>query len=245
MPLYNAPLLIGGPFNLSKIPGMFAYWNAENAALSGTSIVTLADQSGAGQSARNLVRVANPGPEYNASDPNFNYYPSIYGTAATGPRMQALTFDTPIAQPYTVYLVHRIETNANTVFWRSLNGNYDNSAGYYMSGGFARLQTANSSGNTIVSSGAIANGNKVMCAVYNGMTANSAMYYNDSTNASGAYPAQGGIDVANCNGLTIGSFFSAVTYSWAAMVIYTGAHDQPTRAKVMSFFGNKYGIAVV
>lgn len=220
---------------LFTIPNMVALWDASNAVATGGAIDSIPDQSGNGNT---LLKVGATGPTLTATDSNFNNQPSI-GTTIANRRLSVTLADSGAVQPYTVYHVIRCETNSNTVYWRTNAGNFTGSAGFYLqSDRLPRVQTRDA-GFTITSGNAITTGgtNYVTCTVYN--TTSSAIYFNSSSTAN----ASGTVNNDNLSTITVGSFGSAVSMSWASLVIYSGAHDQSTRAKVMSFLGSKYNIS--
>lgn len=226
---------------VKSVPGLFAYWNAENAVVVGTGITSLPDQSGNLQSARDLIKVTTA-PTYTEVDPAFNFKPSISCSAGTAIRLQA-TFDTSLLQPYTIYLVMNVSTNASTVFWRSNAGNMTGGAGFIVNGGTPTLTMATvDSSSAITSPSALTNQNYVSCGIYNS-TGISSMWMNNSQTAFTTSPGDGTVDANDCSVMTIGAFGSAVTYSWTTMACYSGAHDALTRKKIMKYLGNKYSIA--
>lgn len=221
--------------------GLFSYWTADNAITSGGLITSLPDQSGNGQAARNLTKVTT-GPTYNSSDSNFNGYPSISGTTSNV-RMQS-TFDTSLAQPSTVYLVMKQFSTASTMFWRTNAGNNTNGVSMIVNSGPGTIFIATlDSANAITSSGSLSATNYVSCCVYNSAGV-SGIFLNNSQTAFATSPGQGTVDTNNCAVITIGSFGTAISYSWASMACFNGAHTAAQRLKIMSYLGNRYAIAV-
>lgn len=226
---------------IKSVPGLFAYWSADNAVVSGGAIIRLPDLSGNVQTARDLTPVTT-GPTYTAVDSTFNNRPSISSSTANI-RMQA-TFDTSLAQGYTVYLVMNVASNAGTVFWRSNAGNNVNSAGYQILGGpAASVIATQDSALALTSVGSVTVGNKVSCCIYDNANT-SAQYLNDSANTWATSPGDGNVDSLSCSVMTIGNFGTANIYAWTTMALYAGSHNAVTRKKIMSYLGNKYSIAV-
>ena len=228
MPGFGMPL-IPSVDPIYGIGGLFAYWSSDRVLQSGGTVSKVIDISGNNNSARDLSAVSTQ-PIYTAYDPNFNYRASISGTAINT-RMQS-TFDTAMGNPCTTYLVCNMSTNANTVFWQSNSGNFTNSAGLFASGGQLNPSALNAGGSFATT--AVANGNHVVCTVYN--NASSAVYVDSSVTAVGS----GTLDTAAPTVMTIGSFASAVNYSWCCMLVYSGAHTLVQRQKVMDFLQHKY-----
>lgn len=220
---------------------VFAYWSAEDAVVSQAGVaIRIPDVSGNRQIARDLTPVST-GPTWNQRDSNFNGRASVSSSTANI-RMNA-TFDTSMLQPYTIYLVMRVETNAATMFWRSNAGNFTNSAGMFINSGPGTCgQQVLDGGQAVTSAVAVTVGNKVSCFVYNG--GSSAQYFNDSVTPFAAAPGQGGLDGNSCAVITIGNFGSANVYSWATMICYSVAHSSADRQEIMKFLGNKYRIAI-
>src|ERR1700722_7818186 len=71
-------------------------------SLSGGSVSAWADQSGTGDSNKNLIGAGgSASPTYNSSDSSYNNYPSINFTATSSQYMNSVgTWTSPIAQPF-------------------------------------------------------------------------------------------------------------------------------------------------
>lgn len=228
-------------FHPKGLPNLFAWWDLESCTVATGLVTAIADQSGNGQAARNLAKVGTNGPTYTAADTNFNGMPSIGDTVAN--KIMQATFDTAVTQPATWYLVLNQPSNAATTFWRSNAGNFTGSHGVYVtSTGTISMLTHDAS--LAISKTGFGTGSKVTCAVYNGANTTSAWYSNNSATPFMVKPTDGSLDTDSAAAVTIGSFGSAVTYSWAHMSVYNGVHDATTRALVMNWLGAKYGIAV-
>lgn len=233
-------MLTSGDF-VKSVPGIFAYWNAENAIVSGTTITTLPDQSGNNQSLRNLT-ISGTAPTYTEIDSNFNDHPSISAFVASTTQALQATFDTSLLQPYTIYLVMSVSTNANEMIWRSNAGNFTNSAGFYINTATPTTTILTKDSSVAVTSvGTVANGNHVSCCVYDSANT-SAIYIDSSATAIAISPGDGSLDTNNCAVMTIGAIGSLVVYSWASMICYSGAHSALQRKSLMSYLGKKYGI---
>lgn len=222
---------------LITVPGIHSLYSADVCTNSGGTASIIPDISGNKEVS---MTVPSGNPVYNAADPLFNNKPS-FSSASAARRVEAI-FNNPIVQAYTIYLVMRVETNANTVYWRTLQGNFDNSAGFYLQSDLIPRAQTRDGGSAITSLTALSAGtNYVSCIVYN--TTSSALYFNDSTTPNAQSPGQGSLNDNPCNGLTMGTFTGQpASYTWTTSVQYSGAHDQPTRKKIMDFLGNKYGI---
>lgn len=224
---------------LLTVPNLHSLYSADRCVLSGTSVVSIQDTSGKNEVAM-TVPVGNP--VYNALDPLFNYKPTFTCTSAA--RRVETIFNNPITQGYTIYLVMRVETNANTVYWRTLQGNFDDSAGFYLQSDLIPRAQTRDGGSAITSTNALVAGtNYVSCIVYN--TTSSALYFNDSQTPNASAPTDGSVNDNPCNGLTMGTFTGQpASYTWALSAQYSGAHDASTRSKIMKYLGNKYGISI-
>lgn len=236
-------LSLGGSQDLLlTVTGLFAYWKADNVTVSGGVIVTMPDQSGNRQTARDLT-VPTTGPTYNAVDTNFNSKPSVSGTTGQARRVEA-TLDTSLVQAYTTYTVMRVETNANYMYWRSNAGNFTDSAGFYVQPTLTATLQVNDVGSAVTSATSLTAGTSyVNCCIYN--TGTSAIYFNDSQTAFASAPGDGTIDANNCAVVSVGTFTAEeCDYSWTTMALYSGAHDAATRSKIMKSLGSKYGITV-
>lgn len=227
-------------FHPDQISGIFGYWTADNAVLSGGLVSELPDVSRNRRAARSLKRVGT-GLTYTASDPTFNRKPSVSSTG-TDKRLQA-TFDVALSQPYTIYQVVNQAAGAiaeNSFYWRSNAGNLTNSAGFYVYDGAPVIQN-HDAGNAVTAGSALSGQAHVTCCVYNG----SASYiYVDDSQAAFAGPSDGLVDSDTCTVMTVGSFGTSVSYSWTTLIAYSGSHDAHTRRRVMRWLGMKYGVAV-
>lgn len=223
---------------LFTVEGMHSLYSAEKCTNDGSTASIIQDLSGNNEVS---MTVPSGNPVYTSSNALFNSKPTFSCSSAA--RRVETIFTNPLVQAYTIYLVFRVETNTNTVYWRSLQGNYDNSAGFYLQSDLLPRAQTRDGGSAITSTNALVAGtNYVGCSVYN--TTSSALYFNDSVNANAMSPGQGSVNDNNCNGLTIGTFTGQpASYTWAVSVQYSGAHDAVTRKKIMSFLGNKYGIS--
>lgn len=225
---------------IKSTPGLFAYWCADCPTLdvTETTLVSLPDQSSNGIAARNLTIPTGTGgvaPTWTKADANFNRRPSISSTTANA-RLQS-TYDVALAQPSTAYLVMRVITNPAVMYWRSNGGNFLNSQGFYLTTGLAPTQQVRDITPTAITGANLTTAtNYVNCSIYN--IGVSAMYFNNSTTTA----ASGAIDNDSATIMTIGNFSGLNNYSWTEMAVYQGAHDQPTRKKIMDWLGSKYGI---
>ena len=229
-------------FHPSQVTGLFAFWTADNVVLSGGVVSEMPDVSGNNVKARNLVKVTT-GPTYTASDPTFNFQPSVSSNAANV-RLHS-TFDTTLAQPSTVYLVMNVSNAGNGMFWRTNAGNFLNSTGLFINGTTptAVMQVRDTAALAVTSPSALAGTKHVTCAIYN--TTASALYVDNSQATFAVSPTHGSVDNDGCTAMTIGNFGTAVPYSWTTMICYSGTHDADTRRRVMAWLGLRYGITIV
>ncbi len=231
-------LISGSGFSPLNVSGIHSYYTADICTQSGGTATVIPDQS-ANHEASLLVVQGNP--LYTAADANFNNRPSFSCIAAA--RRVEVTFNAAIAQPSTYYLVHDVLANANTIYWRSNQGNFTDAAGYYIPTDLsAHMQTLDG-GNAVTSAGSIATGRYVSCAVYDSAGSATQLYLNDSVTPFTGEPSDGDVDVNSNLVMTIGTFLGETgDYTWTTAIQYTGAHDAATRKKVMKFLGDKYGI---
>ena len=223
-----------------QTPGLFACWSSENAVAPSGTADTILDLSANNQPARYLQKVGATGPTVTLGDSSYNLYPSINSTSANI-RMQS-TFDQSLAQPATVYIVTSLINNAGTYFITTNAGNFDNSLGMSMSSaGNISMQCANAGPALTTSSTHNDDGTHVLAAIYN--TSNSELYIDNSQTPVAQSPGDGSVSSNSAAAITIGTFGTAITYSWAFIAYYSGAHDQYTRFRIMSFLGRKYKIS--
>lgn len=220
------------------IPNCFAWWEADSAAITSGTIDTLFDKSKNNSSTRNLIKVGATGPTFNFTDLDFGGRKSISTTIANR-RLEASAFNVALSQSFTCYLVQKINASANTAFWRTLSGNFDNAPGFIVnSSGTLTMQCLNA-GPAVTSPGTY-NDNLVhiSCCIYDGTS--SLMFLDDAVNAIAASTGDGSVSVTSATGVTIGTFGSAVDMSWSCQIFYEGAHDENTRQRLFNYLKTKY-----
>lgn len=223
-----------------QTPGLFAYWDSERTVSPAGTVDVVFDKSSNGQPQRNLYKVGGTGPVITYDDPLYNGFPSINDSAANI-RLQS-TFDESLAQPATVYIVTSLNNQAATYFITTNAGNFDNSFGMSMSSaGNISMQCLNAGPALTSSSGYNDDTSHVIAAIYN--TSSSSLYLDNSQTPIAQSPGDGSVSSNSAAVLTIGSFGTAMVHSWAFIAYYSGAHDQYTRFRIMSFLGRKYKIS--
>lgn len=228
--------LAGSQFTPLSIPGIHSLYSADFCTQSAGTATVIPDQSNNHEVS---LTVVSGNPLYTAADPLFNNMPS-FSSVVAGRRVEG-AFHSALAQPSTYYMVHDIQANSNKVYWRSNQGNYADSAGYYYDSGLiAHMQTLDG-GNAVTAGSAASTGQYVSCAVYNGNS--SALYLNNSQTPFASSPSQGQVDGNSNLVMTIGTFTGqSASYIWTMAIQYQGAHDAVTRKKLFAYLGQRYNI---
>lgn len=226
---------------LTSQKGLFALWSAENAITTSGTIDAIPNSFSNDSPGKTLTKVGATGPSLTAQDPSFNNFPSISSTLAN--RRLETTFDSSLAQPGTVYLVTTLNTNPGTFFARTNAGNFDASFGLTISStGSLSIQCANAGPAVTSAAGYIDDLPHVIACIYDG-SATSAIYLDNSQTAIASAPGSGSVSSEDSAVVTIGSFGTAINYSWALMAFYSGSHDSYTRFRIMNYLGRKYKIS--
>jgi hypothetical protein len=91
----------------TNVPGLELWLRSDKGVtLSGSMVTGWADQSGTGDTNKNMVGGGgSANPTYNTSDSSYNNYPSINFADASSQFMNSGTWTTSIAQPYTIFVV--------------------------------------------------------------------------------------------------------------------------------------------
>jgi hypothetical protein len=201
----------------------------------GTGVQAWADQSGVGDSNRNVTQATGSAqPTYTASEPDFAGRPSV--TFGGSHYLVSGTWSASLAQPATWYIVAKITGAAGT---QELIDGGDSTHRH-------AIWCAPSLALTPIFAGTQLTASKnmvvptVLCGVFNG--ASSAIYMNSTTaSVTGAAGAQA------LTKLTVGATYNLaglLSGKVAAIVAYSGAHDSATRASILAALGAYYGITV-
>lgn len=228
----------GNTFSPFSVSGLHSYYTADVCTNSGGTVTVIPDQSANHEAS---LTVVSGQPLYTAADTQFNNRPS-FGCVSAARRVE-VTFNTPITQPATYYQVIKVVSNPGTVYWRSNQGNFTDSAGFYVQSDLSVHLQCSDGGQAITSPGTITPGTYVSCTIYDSAGASSALYLNNSVTPFTSEPSDGDVDANSNLVMTIGTFVGdSNTYYWTAAAQYNGAHSAATRSKLMKFFGTKYGI---
>lgn len=177
-------------------------------------------------------------PTYTASDADFNSKPSASAVNVAA-ALYSAAFTVPIAQPSTWYLVARVYSGANNMYWRlKATGSLSNSAGLYTSGAGDPVSIKATSNTSELTTTCPA-GVHAIANVYDG--ASSAMYIDDMVTAA----VSGNASSSSCDSLLTGIYSGEsadVSYKWARQLAYSGSHDQATRQAVLAYLAAEYGL---
>lgn len=175
-------------------------------------------------------------PTWNASNEEFNWWETIDGGADDF--MVTGTFDTPIAQPYTHYIVAKAPASkvAKHSVVDGLDGSHRGSIYAAQTTGYVGMHGGTALESTVVWSGSIL----VVCCIFDG--ANSKIFINrygtaSATGNAGAHGLTGLKYLTDVNDNTWGG-------SLAETIVMTGADTAAQREGVMTYLAEKYGLTV-
>lgn len=229
VPTWAAPTGGGDPdpgFVPTDLAGIKAWYKMSlGATTGGGSITALADQSGTGDTAKDLTATGTIA--YTATD-------AAYGNKATATftgtqRMQnASSWAAAQTTPYTIYFVgHATDgrlfdgrTNSHLVM--NLSSDWTMYCGSFIS--------ATGTDPTVPSFG---------CVVFNG--ASSSLYITDPATAA----VTGNPGTTTLEALVLGALGGGggeLTGKIAEVIAYSGAHDEATRTQVMGYLADEYGL---
>lgn len=173
------------------------------------------------------------------SDPTFNGKNTLSFVKASTQYLQSVTWATSVPHPISTYAVFTT-TDVSAVATSVIDSNASPTSHQIFCALTTGNVTANSNGAQINSPSSALNTPRVVCAVHNG--ASSTVYV--SSAASGT---AGTLNAQNVANMRIGASFALSGFfegKIATILVYSGAHDRATRARIMSYLGNLYGIAV-
>lgn len=222
----------GSPLGLPALPALLARYRMDlGATVAAGTLSALADQSGTGDAAKNLVSAGASQPAYNASDPQYGGRATIEFAGVS--RLQGGVWAASPPQPVTYYAVGHITISGGRIFdgvgtnrnmlWRSST----NSLWSIYGGAF------------LDAAGTLPANPAVLCATYGG--ASSALYVGNPAAAA----ASGNAGAQQIVRLTLGAFTNGtgeMTGKIAEILAYAGAHDQATRTAVMTYLKAWFGL---
>jgi hypothetical protein len=226
-------------FDETVLPGLVALFHAgAGVTLNGSRVSAWADQSGTGDSNKNLAQAtAGKQPLFNAASANLNNQPSFTFSKARFDLLSSGTWSTPLPNNSSMFLVGRVTSRHGSGYSVGIAATAGGIA-IDAQPGSAMLITA---GTILSSTGIVPDGTNVVCGgTFDG--ANGKLYLNAQTaNASGAVGA-GTLDVMNV-GDTAGS-----TNPWdgeiARIAAFAPKLSAGNAARLMLFHGAKYGITI-
>lgn len=214
--------------------------------LSGSEVTAWADQSGTGDSNKNMTGAGgSANPTYNSSDSSYNHYPSVNFAGASSQYMNSTTWATTIAQPYTMFIVGNDDGTAttqvfvggatNTQPWFFVDGSvYAIVAGY--SGGSGVLDSTIT--NTVVP--------KVFRAEFNGSSSTVSVSTATSNVTGSVNAASVG---AGTGGVYLGVDAEYESGHWlngkiVEVIVYNSILSAMNVALVQNYLGSKYNITI-
>jgi hypothetical protein len=232
---YDRPVMLFEGDSLPQLPNFAAWYRADlGVTLNGSTVSAWADQSGSGDSNRNMVQAtAGNQPTFVAADSTFNGQPTLsFGGAHW---LVSGTWASAPAMPITIYLVAKFTSIASQTVILDGNNSTNRIVIYHVTttspwtmNALTTNQQAGDCSTPSVVCGIVQSGNDVLIA-----------------NTSRAVAVDAGSN--NLTGLTLGArydFTGAAPCSIAELLVYGAAHTFDQRAAVMFYLRDRYAIAV-
>ena len=223
-------------FGPTSLPNLKAWFRADlGITLNGSTVSAWNDQSGTGDSNKNLTQgTAANQPTYVSSDSSYNNMPTV-SFDGTNDYLFTGTWSSALAQPSTWYVVGQIDNLAG--MWYIFDGLAavrnavlnDGTSQLYAVGYSLPLSTTNMTSKFVFS------------AVFDG--ASSKAYANNLTTTA----ASGTAGFSSQAGLTVGARYSGSTPlqgKIAEIIAYSGSHSTSDRTSVMNYLAARYTITV-
>lgn len=224
-------------FAAGTLPSLAAWYKADaGITLNGATVSAWADQSGVGDSNRNLSQgTAGFQPTFVASDSNLGNRPSLLFTAASSTRLVSGAWSSAPAQPLTMYMAMRGGSQSNQYIT-------DGKAGRGLiqmidAGGKAAFYA----GSTVSSTISLISTSAILCGVFNGASSSGYVSHYSNSDASGNFGTN------TFDGITVGCGFNAANFfggNIAEILVYGAAHSAAQRQTVVQYLGTKYGVSV-
>lgn len=232
-------------FDPTQITGLKAWYRADlGITLNSTTVSAWADQSGTGDTNKNLVQATGASqPTYNAADAAYNNKPTL---SFSGSQMHSGTWSSALAQAFTVYVAGNVTAvSGSTMFF--FNSSSDKAWVISRDNGASGPQSslAMYAGTTLATNSLSApqlNSKSLMCAVFNG--ASSSGYVNSlaTTYCTGQVGSVGVTDAI------VGAYAGgglALTGKIAEIIVYSGGHSLADRTSVLTYLSSRYAVTLV
>lgn len=215
----------------TSISGCVLWLRADKGITIGTGVSAWADQSGTGDSNKNMSQaIGSQQPTLNASDTSYNGQATLSFAGASSQFLRSGTWSASLSQPQTTILVGNDDGSASSEYYidgLSVNTNefeYSNGAYFFASG-----------------SGVTRTGGSPLVAMmlYNG--ASSDLFVSAKT------LVQTGSLTATVTGITLGCAGNTSAFlngKIAEVIIYNSDIGSTNRANVWNYLGTRYGITI-
>jgi len=219
----------GGAFDPTSIANLLAWYKSDaGVTVAGANVTNVADQSGTGDTHKNLVKAGSGNITFNASDASFNNKPSM--SFGGGPRLEGSgAWTSAPSQPLTFYWVGKGTTGI--VF----SGNSTRCQMQIATGAHYQLYCGSFATDAGATDLAIAH---THAFVFNG--ASTAVYADNPSSA--AFTGSPGTQASDQ--VVVGDFAGGANPfngTFCELLVYAGAHDATQRANVMGYLKAKYG----
>lgn len=231
------------PFSPSDVPGLIAYYDSENATLSGSDATSFIDRTGITGPA--VPQSGPQAPTVNFGDPDFNGTPSFNWDNAAGTAV-----DTPIFTigRYTIFQVCLV-TDSPTYLYAFSAGDYT-----YGGTGYSIFTSARPGGGGLVDALDVASGTgwavsatpQIFTRRFDGTAFGDELWINSvSQTLNLAVSDDPGINTFS-TWLSIMSYWTggaaSVTGKWAATLVYDNAVSDSNRHLIEEFLRTKYNL---
>jgi hypothetical protein len=229
----------GAQFLPTQLAGCVLWLRADLGITIGTGVSAWADQSGTGDSNKNVTQgTGSQQPTRNAVDAAYNNQTTLSFSSAANQFLSSGTWASSLSPPFTFFIVGNDDgTATEQLYCDQKQGAANETSFYNPSGGFYGAIHA---GGSFVSTLAVSNAKRVAAVVVNG--ASSVMYCNARTSIG-----TGTLGAGSLVGVTMGA--SVANTLWingkiAEAIYYNTAFAPGQVAQIFAYAGARYGITI-
>lgn len=223
-------------FTPSSVAGGLAWYRADLGYTLASGRVSNANDQFGGDANKHFAQAdAGKRPLYVPANPDFNGRATWSFSAARGDTLVTGTWASSATQPNTVYVAYKAGSAAAT---RALLDGIGATARHAIQNEATTGYPLLYAGAQITSASNKASAKTYLCAVVNG--ASSALYLDDFATAA----VSGNAGAHGIEGLTLGTNYLGglgLDGDVAEFIVYAGAHDSSTRARVKAYLLSRYG----
>ncbi len=227
----------GSTFTPPSLLGLVAWYRADKGITIATGVHTWADQSGTGDSNKNLIQATGSAqPTLNATDAAFNNQATLSFVSASSQYLQSATWASSLSQPATIFVVGSDDGSASIEVYVDGTGatqrmviEKDNATQYQWYAGTAQNKT--------LTTGAKA----VLAGMFNNTT--SFAYYSAKTPVL----SNSTFGTEPIIGLTVGAAYNGsnpLNGKIAEVIIYNSNLSATNINQVLAYVGTRYNITI-